>query len=387
MKNTDRNYQTLDILKGIAMIMIIIVHNRHFILRDASGLRQLINFGQMGCQLFFLVSGFALCSSWNHLLEKHPVNSSLDWIRNYGRFMKRRYLRLAPGFLLILLANYLLNVLLIDILGLSPGFIMNREPAAVLTNILFLHGLFPSYINNVFPGGWYIGTTFLLYLLFPVLVSLYHAIYRHCPRSILIVPVLLWCGGFCLLRMLSGIGNPMLTSGNNSYLYFSVPNQLPCFCLGLTLYYQEKTDFSVKIPVPVSILLFLLTGIGAVYCYVRPEYTYIYFILPTLTGLAFYWLTVTMLHIEKSGMALSFPFLASCGRNSYGMYLIHAFFCWYGIKALTSALTAGNMIYPDLLLYCLLLPVTILCVYIAGLYLNRFLNFLDSIIRHEKRSS
>ena len=381
MVNTDKKLQTMDILKGIAIIMIIIVHNRHFILRGSSSLNQLINFGQMGCQLFFMVSGFALCYSWQHLLVEYPVNNCSDWLRNYSRFIKRRYLRLAPGFLLVLFANYILNVILIDKLGISPGFIMNRKPAAVLTNILFIHGLFPSYINNVFPGGWYIGTAFLLYLFFPLLFSFYSAMYRYKPRSILIIPALLWCAGFCMLYVISGSEDPMLTPGNNTYLYFSVLNQLPCFSLGLTLYYQEKDKFSLRVPLAVSILLFIITGTGAVYSFLRPEYTYIYFIIPTLTGLAFYWLAVTFLHIEIKGTTLALPFLSSCGRNSYGMYLVHAFFSWYGIKALTSFFTAKRITYQDMLLYCILLPVTIICVYVTGLYLNRILDFLDKRIR------
>ena len=53
------------------------------------------------------------------------------------------------------------------------GFIMNREPRALLVNILFLHGLFPCAVNNVFPGGWYIGTAFLLYIAFPPLYTVF----------------------------------------------------------------------------------------------------------------------------------------------------------------------------------------------------------------------
>ena len=34
---------SLDILKGIAIIMIIIVHNRHFLMKNMDGLRQLIS--------------------------------------------------------------------------------------------------------------------------------------------------------------------------------------------------------------------------------------------------------------------------------------------------------------------------------------------------------
>lgn len=58
-----KQLNTLNLLKGIGILMVIMVHNRHFIMKDMSGLRPLINYGQMGCQLFFFVSGMALCYS------------------------------------------------------------------------------------------------------------------------------------------------------------------------------------------------------------------------------------------------------------------------------------------------------------------------------------
>lgn len=53
----NQKLKSMDIIKGIGIIMIIIVHNRHFLMQDMSGLRPLINYGQMGCQLFLLCVG------------------------------------------------------------------------------------------------------------------------------------------------------------------------------------------------------------------------------------------------------------------------------------------------------------------------------------------
>ena len=387
MSQPNTKLQSLDILKGIAILMIIVVHNRHFTLQNTAGFRQLINFGQMGCQIFFLVSGMALCYSWSHSVAKQPIYHISDWFSHYCSFIKSRYLRLAPGFLLILGVNYLLNVILIDWFNLSAGFVMNREPAALLSNILFIHGLSPAYINNVFPGGWYIGTTFLLYLLFPVLISIYTFLYKRCPHSIIVLPLLFWSIGFGLLLLLSRMNNPLLSAANNSYLYFCVLNQLPCFSLGITLYYQEQDNFSVKVPLLISVPFTVITLLLSIYLFIRPIHPYIFFILPTLTGFAFYWLAVVLLHLEKKGALIQLSFLISCGRNSYGMYLIHAFFCWYGIKALTAFLTQHNISGPDLVLYIILLPITIFCVYHAGKLMTRLLDIIDSKLRfHSKRS-
>lgn len=152
-----KQLKSLNVLKGIGILMIIMVHNRHFIMKDMSGLRQLINYGQMGCQLFFMVSGMALCYSWFHLVSKNaaPQEARLtvrQRMKCSGQFILRRYLRLAPGFLIILCVNLLLNVLFMDVLDHSPGFIVNRKPAAILINVLFLHGFFRTTSITSFPA-------------------------------------------------------------------------------------------------------------------------------------------------------------------------------------------------------------------------------------------
>lgn len=365
--------QALDLLKGIAIIMIIIVHTRHFTLRDDSVFCRIVNFGQMGCQIFFFVSGLSLCFSARSR-------------RSYSAFVKSRYLRIAPGFYLVLLMNFLLNVVLIDWLGLPSGFIMNSAPAAILSNLLLVHGLCPAYINYVFPGGWYIGTAFLLYLLFPALFALYEYVQKRFVWLLILLPVILWCVGFLILHALCQLGNPLLNPNNNSYLYFCFLNQLPCFSLGLTLYEQEKTDWSVRFPIQAAVLLTCLSWFVSLYLFVRPCGTYLYFLLPTLTGFAVYWTAVALLHFEKKGQLCSLPFLSVCGQNSYGMYLIHGFFCWYGICGLTAFLDKYIPTCPDLLLYALLLPVMLLCVYYCGQLMTKLLAGMDRLLRVKKRA-
>ncbi len=398
--------RSLDILKGIGIVMIIIVHNRHFIMKDMTGFRQIINYGQMGCQLFFFVSGMALCYSWYHLIQKEQRKS---FPVLYGKFILRRYLRLAPGFLIILAANYLLNILLMDIFHYSPGFIINRSPKAILANVLFVHGIYPDAINSVFPGGWYIGTTFILYLLFPLLVTLFQKLHTVNRFLIFPLPLLFLCLNHILLKHWSIASKGSLYPYNNSFLYYFFTNQLPCFLLGILLYFQEnnidsnnphqKKYFSQKCPLLLSIALFLGTSVLAIRWYLLPEENYRYTYLPSLVGLSFYWLAVSMIHWEhrktsllpcqkntishKNRGILQFltDFLAQCGKNSYGMYLVHAFICWYGVKGVTDAMKYCGYDYPDLTLYCILLLPSIFIVYVAGLYMGQLIGFIDKKLR------
>lgn len=367
-----KKLKSVDILKGIGIIMIIINHNRHFIMQNMSEIWSLINFGQMGCQLFFFVSGFSLCYSWENM-EPSRYKSL--------RFILRRYLRLAPGFLIFMTVNLALNILLIDLLHFPPGFIMNREPRAILINALFLHGLFPDYINEVFPGGWYIGTAFLLYLTFPVLYALFRKLRGIHPACMSVVPALLLLFNLALQYWIAKLSGNRLPIGNNTFLYFCVINQLPCFSLGILLFFRkEKT----QAPLSLSMALFTaFTGI-CMYLFVKPPAYFIYAIIPTIAGLSAYWLATTLIHLEKR-RPFDSPvsrFLANCGRNSYGMYLCHTLLCWYGMKALTHLITQNGITYNDLLLYGLVFPPSVLIVYMMGRSVEKLLTRIDHGLRH-----
>ena len=384
-----KQLNTLNLLKGIGILMVIMVHNRHFIMKDMSGLRPLINYGQMGCQLFFFVSGMALCYSWEHLASRYQISLGTLTLKQRascsGQFILRRYLRLAPGFILILCVNYLLNIIFMDVLDHSPGFIINRKPAAIITNLLFLHGFFPDYINNVFPGGWYIGTTFILYALFPLLMFLFEKMYALKRPLILAIPVLLLILNVIFVRHMTKVTQYELYPYNNSFLYYFFANQLPCFSLGILLYFQEKTNFSYKCPLPVSAALFAVTCYGSIRLYLMPEQNFLYSVLPSLVGFSFYWLAVSLIHAElhkKTDTKHIFTdFIASCGKNSYGMYLVQAFISWYAIKDLMWFLTLKGYDYPDLTLYLILYIPSVLAIYGLGLCMKRILDSIDRKLR------
>ena len=389
----DQKSKSLDILKGIGIIMIIAVHNRHFVMQDMSGLRQLINLGQMGCQLFFFASGFSLCHAWEHM------DSSRSRI---PRFLLRRYLRLAPGFLFFMIVNLMLNILLMDVLHLSPGFIMNREPRALLVNILFLHGLFPCAVNNVFPGGWYIGTAFLLYIAFPPLYAVFQRLRNASLRPGCLsacmagIPALLLILNIPLLHFVSACASKEeLPLGNNTFLYYFFTNQLPCFSLGILLFFQHMhPNAPRRNPCPPAVYA-ALSAVSAVLCaalFLSPPMPLIYAVIPSLAGLAAYGIAAALIRIEKRGESarvhkrkrLTSPvsrFLASCGQHSYGMYLAHSLVSWYGMKALTALLTQNGRTYNDLLLYGLVFMPSVLIIYAMGVAVERALSRIDRRLR------
>ena len=147
-------------IKGIAMVMMILVHaNQSF---DPNV--KLFTFFQMGCQMFFVVSGFCAAMSFERRL------SNKNYISATKSFYVKKFESIAPAWYFMILIVYIVNTVLLKAIGHILVFGINREPIAILCNLLFVHGLVPRCNNNVMPGGWYIGTTMLLYLVTPAFV-------------------------------------------------------------------------------------------------------------------------------------------------------------------------------------------------------------------------
>ena len=331
--------------------------------------------------------------AWQHL---HPSRDRIP------RFLLRRYLRLAPGFLFFMIVNLTLNILLMDVLHLSPGFIMNREPRALLVNILFLHGLSPGAVNNVFPGGWYIGTAFLLYIAFPPLYAVFQRLRNASLRPGCLsacmagIPALLLILNIPLLHFVSACAaKEKLPLGNNTFLYYFFTNQLPCFSLGILLFFQHMhPNAPRKNPCPPAVYA-ALSAVSAVLCaalVLYPPMPLIYAVIPSLAGLAAYGLAAALIRIEKRGesarvhkrkrlTSLVSRFLASCGQHSYGMYLAHSLVSWYGMKALTALLTQNGRTYNDLLLYGLVFLPSVLIIYAMGVAVEKALSRIDRRLR------
>ena len=87
----------LDFLKGIAILMIILVHSGISMEGINQTLRESLSFGQMGCQLFFIISGFAISLSW---FQKK---------RTVFQFYKNRYISIAPAYYIAIIFWLILN--------------------------------------------------------------------------------------------------------------------------------------------------------------------------------------------------------------------------------------------------------------------------------------
>lgn len=140
----DKQLGWIDALRGYAVLGVVIVHSGS----PYPALGASMGWGARGVQLFFVVSAFTLCLSWN---SRHE---------GVGPFYLRRFLRVAPMFWVALLYY----------LWATPtGTYQTWQVALTAT---FLHGLHPETINKIVPGDWSIAAEMSFYLVFPALMAM-----------------------------------------------------------------------------------------------------------------------------------------------------------------------------------------------------------------------
>jgi peptidoglycan/LPS O-acetylase OafA/YrhL len=220
MKNN--HYDFIDSLRGIAILCVIMVHtgiDGRFNVPNL--LTKLVAEGARGVQLFYLVSAFTLFLSMENRITKE-----LNTIRN---FFIRRFFRIAPMYYIAILVSLITT-------GFGPrywlGDAQNITKFNILSNIFFLHGFNPYWIESLVPGGWSIAIEMTFYCILPFLFkkikTINHAITCF-VISIVIRPIL-----YMILIRFDPTGSDHLW-GEYLFLYF--PSQFPVFCLGIIMYF------------------------------------------------------------------------------------------------------------------------------------------------------
>jgi peptidoglycan/LPS O-acetylase OafA/YrhL len=285
-----KKYAYIDSLRGIAILLVLIVHNGtclHF----PKVLNRIVENGQYGVQLFFLVSAFTLMLSYN--VRKNEQGS----VRN---FFIRRFFRIAPMYYLALI--YYLFQEYIGFQYFQTGEMLNSIPwSAAFSNIFFIHGIRPEWMNSVVPGGWTITIEMTFYAMLPVICKYITNINK------------------CLILLFSSLAiriflNYLLIGTDwdtNYFLYFYFPNQFPIFLLGILAYFIIKEGTSgIK-----NGILLLFSFIILIYS-IEPSP------LPHLIcGLSFFILLIVV--SRKNYKLIVNPFMVYIGKISYSIYLVH----------------------------------------------------------------
>ena len=201
---------SLDALRGAAIFLVIAFHvSKAFPTTQTIG--KLLTIGNIGVQLFFLISAITMCYMWDKRRgEPLPIR----------KFYIRRGFRIAPAFWFALLFYTALKIL-------SPSGLGDIGPLDIGLTAFFLHGFSVHAINLVVPGGWSIAVEMSFYVIFPFLVMKIRSVNW---RLVIAFMVYLVC------IALTEVAKRFLTGdGVDGFLYYCMLTQLPVFILGMAL--------------------------------------------------------------------------------------------------------------------------------------------------------
>ena len=288
---TGRNrIESLDSCRGIAILIVIAFHVS-VPYKPAAWLGQVATLGNLGVQLFFLVSAVTMCMMWNQ--RKNEARRTL-------KFYIRRYLRIAPLFWFAIgLYTFAWHM--------WPDIDVLREFSwrQIAVTALFVHTFFPDAINWVVPGGWSIGIEMGFYAVFPLLALM--------PKDRL--PLIAFVAYIILGIIATAIAEHFGIGENYpGFLYYSFLTQLPIFPIGMFVYSitHREVTFSAR-------------SIGM--------WVALWLCIAALTKFAFQWDSRPLFWLEVMVLAaavgssirwnLATKWLAYVGRLSYSMYLFH----------------------------------------------------------------
>lgn len=290
-----KRFKYIDSLRGIAILLVVISHSRPYFAgitnyKLPGSLDEILQNGDKGVTLFFLMSAFTLCLSLNSKkdTEQHPI-------RNY--FIRRGF-RIAPMYYFIIIVILLLHI---------------NSPSApsVFSNLLFLHGANPYWINSTVPGGWSVGIEVMFYLIFPFLFFKIKSIYSAINVTLVFILV---------SKIVTGLmfKNPAISNGIlwGVYVYENIISQLPVFLIGICLFHLHniKTELIDKQQLYkccfyiAILIIFHLLG-GNIF---KEHYLYAIAFMLAAFGLSRY----------QPALLLN-KFTEWVGRLSYSIYLIH----------------------------------------------------------------
>jgi peptidoglycan/LPS O-acetylase OafA/YrhL len=287
-------YQYIDSLRGIAVLAILLTHCQLYG-RNLYSLpfKSLLDHGTLGVQLFFIISAFTLCLSFDkrYRQEKHPLLN----------FYLRRLFRIVPLFYLAII-YYSLNFTAPSILNLGT----------IISTLTFTNGFSPYTINALVPGGWTIVVEMGFYLLFPFLFT-----------KIKTLKISLWLSFFSALayQFLYYLlyQHPLMGSLNlwQNYLYYFLPSQLSIFLIGFVLFRFSKIKFASLKPTLsdrfLGQLFILIIIIQLSFQTILPYH----FIFSILFGIGIYLLSIypTKIFVNK--------ITAFIGKISFSLYITH----------------------------------------------------------------
>jgi peptidoglycan/LPS O-acetylase OafA/YrhL len=275
-------------MRGVAILGVVATHVGGKFPSGNEHVDFVLGMGRFGVQLFFFVSALTMCLMWQRRNEeKHQTRN----------FYIRRVCRIAPLFWLAIPVYY------------GPSL----SSLQILLTATFLHGLSPSTINLVVPGGWSIAVEMMFYVAFPLIVT------RVKPKAedYLAIGFLAYLGNALVISpALFALFSPYFLAGTvmRDFLYMNFFHQLPIFLLGCAIYFGRAA--LPNKPSAAILAVWLLVSVSRRLLHIDAPMENM-----TLVTLALYPAVILMQQIQST--SLPSRLLGMLGKNSYSIYISH----------------------------------------------------------------
>ncbi len=276
-------------LKGLAILMVLFGHIGYFLFPGTNFLWPLSVDAGVGVNIFFILSAYGLCVSWEKL--------SGSFSTRLATFYKKRFLGVFPELWFILGVFFLLDLVMLD---RSYGLIY------IIKSFL---GFYPSadLTTDVNSPLWYITPILFYYTIFPLLY------FKRVPIISAILYVLV---GLLLMRLDLPVSQDVLKLYKLHYLAFPSGILLHQFFCSISRV-KIRLTFSRLIKVAKLVMVLILLTIGS-YTSIKSgvgQGIYQEQLTSLITAFSFI-LAFTVINIRLR-------FLALIGNLSYEIYLLH----------------------------------------------------------------
>lgn len=309
----------LDHARAFAIIGVVAVHLSFQFPHLPQWSKVVARMGQYGVQLFFVVSAITIFMTLDADRERYQAPGHVA-----TRFYIKRFFRIAPLYYLAIAAYGAMSWYTYNFQADHASILGPHDALDVLLNLLFVHAVSASAINNVVPGGWSIGVEMLFYLIAPAIF--FYATNR--TRLLLLSALLLLV---CATFLSTGACGGELDCNvpNNSFFYFWPPVQVPCFLIGIWCWHGFHPHLTGRASLSprgmlASLCVAALCGLGVavfgVWLGVANEFA------PVVAALG----SVALLLVccSRAGPRFVGRVTAALGRESYAIYLWHFVFAF-----------------------------------------------------------
>lgn len=212
--------ETIDSLKGIAILGIMLVHSG---CSFPPVLSIIANNGARGVQLMFLINGYLIFKSLDNAQKKGIT---------LKQWYKGKMIRIIPLY-------WFFTILHLLVFGTGYRFYLGPLEKVswlnIVCNLVCLHGFFPYYIGSI-NLNWFIADLAIWYLIAPICYRMFCSLEKITAALLVIIPI-----DYILLVILekhSLISNEVIWKDYISTLCF--PAEMPVILLGCMVYYMVK---------------------------------------------------------------------------------------------------------------------------------------------------